>query len=185
MRSRIVLLLVLILPAVALGEPTETPEYLMSESMSLMDWGVYQAGKKMESLKDFNNTQPPLFSTYYASGIARYDWDENRIVLLGLFHGNGIQDECTENLRKLKGAFADFTWDEKKQRKAAERVLNGLFSHKADYQTKGRPRDVGKQLVHITVVEAHIITSQSEGLPKTTVKCKSTFKSSELSIIAK
>ena len=89
----------------------------MSESMSLMDWGVYQAGKKMESLKDFNNTQPPLFSTYYASGIARYDWDENRIVLLGLFHGNGIQDECTENLRKLKGAFADFTWDEKNKGK--------------------------------------------------------------------
>ncbi len=185
MRSRIILLLVLMLPVVASGEPTETPEYLMSEPMSLMDWGIYQAGKKMESFKNLNNVQPPLFSTYYTGGWARYDWDENRIVLLGMFYGNGIQDECTENLKKLKGAFVDFTWDEKEQREAAERVLNGLFSHEADYQTKGRPSDVGKQLVHITIVEAHIITSQSEGLPKTTVKCKSTFKSSELSIIAK
>ena len=184
MRSRIILLLVLILPTVALGEPTETPEYLMSESMSLMDWGIFQAGKKMESFRDFNNFQPAFFPTYYSGGFARYDWDENRIVLLGLFYGNGTQDECTENLRKLKGAFTDDTWDEKEQRKAAERVLNGLFSHKADYQTKGRPRDVGRQLVHITIMEAHIITSQSEGLPKTTVKCKSTFKSSEVSIIA-
>ena len=185
MKSRIVLLLVLILPAVALGEPTETPEYLMSESMSLMDWGIFQAGKKMESFKDFNNFQPAFFPTYYAGGFARYDWDENRIVLLGLFHGKGTQDECTENLRKLKGAFTDATWGKKEQRKAAERVLNGLFSHEAGYQTRGRPSNVGRQLIHITVVEAHIMTSQPDGLTKTTVKCKSTFKSSELSIIAR
>lgn len=180
MRSRIILLLVLMLPVVASGEPTETPEYLMSEPMSLMDWGIYQAGKKMESLKDFHNT---LFSTQYMGGSARYDWDENRIILLGMFHGNGTQDECTENLRKLKGAFADFTWDEKEQKKAAEGVLNGLFSHEAGYQRKERPSEVGKQLIHITIIEAHIISKFDD--KQTDVKCKSTFKSSEISIIAK
>ncbi len=180
MRSRIALLFVLMLPAVALGEPTETTKYLMSEPMSLMDWGIYQASKKMESLKDHNIA---FFSTHYMGGYAQYDWDENKITLIGMFLGNGTQDECKENLSKLKGAFADFTLDEKEQRKVAEGVLNGLFSHKSGYQRKDRPSDVGKQLIHITIVEVHIINKFD--YEQSDVKCKSTFKSSELSIIAK
>lgn len=116
-------------------------------------------------------------------GYAQYDWDENKITLIGMFLGNGTQDECKENLSKLKGAFADFTLDEKEQRKVAEGVLNGLFSHKSGYQRKDRPSDVGKQLIHITIVEVHIINKFD--YEQSDVKCKSTFKSSELSIIAK
>lgn len=205
MGSRIILLLVLILPAVASGEPTETPKYLMSEPMSLMDWGIYQADKKMESFRVLNHLKPDFFSIHYMGGSARYDWNENRIVLSGMFEGNGTQDECTENLRKLKSAFADPAWDAELQReaaevvvgvllddanpelqrKAAERVLDVLFSHEAGYQTKGRPTDVGKQLIHITIIEAHIPIRQIDAPMLEFVTCKSTFKSSEVSIIAK
>ena len=207
MGSRIILLLVLILPAVASGEPTETPKYLMSEPMSLMDWGIYQADKKMESFKVLNNLKPDFFSIHYMGGSARYDGNENRIVLSGMFEGNGTQDECTENLRKLKSAVVDYTWDRpwqwktgelsvgvmefwdsvtpEKQREAAERVLDELFRHGAGYQGRGRPDDVGKQLIHITIIEAHIAIRQIDAPMLEFVTCKSTFKSSEVSIIAK
>ncbi len=200
-----ILLLVLMLPALALGEPAETPKYLMSESMSLMDWGIYQADKRMNSFRVLNNLKPDFFSIHYMGGSARYDWNENRIVLLGIFEGNGKRDECTENLRKLKSVFTDRVWDAELQwkseevtenvlwndanpelqRKAAEMVLDGLFSHEAGYQTKGRPDDVGKQLIHITRIEALIVTSQIDDTIFRTVECKSTFNSSEISIITK
>lgn len=46
------------------------------------------------------------------------------------------------------------------------------------------PDDVGKQLVHITTIEAQVYTRYAGGSVKESVKCKSNFKSADVSIIA-
>lgn len=171
--------LLLSFPAAVPGAPTKTPRYLMSEPMSIFDWGIYQADKKMNSYKYYD-----IFSTPYVGGSARYDPDENRIYLRGMFQGKGTQNECEDNLRKLKGAFASFRWDENRTINAAWKVLEGLFSHAAGYKNKNRPNDVGKQLIHITNIEAHIFVKQPDGNLKVGARCSSTFKTSEISIIS-
>jgi hypothetical protein len=166
-------------PAAVLGEPSKTPKYLMSEPMSIFDWGIYQADQKMNSFKYYK-----VFSTPYLGGSAQYDRDENRIYLRGMFQGRGTQEECAHNLRKVKGAFAAFRWDENKTIEAAWKVLESLFSHAGGYKNKNRPGDVGKQLIHITSIEAHILVKQPDGNLTVGAKCRSTFKTSEISTIS-
>lgn len=176
--SLAIVLLILSSPAAVLGEPSKTPRYLMSQPMSIFDWGIYQADKKMNSFK-FSDR----FATPYFGGSARYDPDENKIYLRGLFQGQGTQKECEDNLRALKGAFATFRWDERRTIEAAWKVLDSLFSHAGGYKNKNRPDDVGKQLIHITDIEAHVFAKQPDGNLRVGAKCRSTFKTSEISPI--
>ena len=159
----------------ASGEPSKTPRYLMSEPMSLFDWGIYQAGQRMNSFRYSN-----LFAISYFGGTAEYDEKENKIYLRGLFQGKGTPEECADQLRVLKGAFARFRWDDNKSIEAAWKVLDDLFSHAGGYKNGNRPGDVGKQLIHITDIEAHVFVKQSSGGLKTGAKCTSTFKTPEV-----
>ena len=123
------------------------------------------------------------FATTYFGGSARYDPEENRIYLRGLFQGKGTQQECENNLRALKGAFATFRWDENRTIEAAWKVLDSLFSHAGGYKNKKRPGDVGKQLIHITDIQAYVFVKQPGGKMQVGAKCRSTFKTSEISAI--
>jgi len=173
-----IILLFLSFPAAVSGEPSKTPRYLMSEAMSLFDWGIYQADQKMNSFKYYGK-----FATPYLGGSARYDPDENKIYLRGIFRGKGTKEECESDLRELKGAFATFRWDETRSIQAAWKVLDSLFSHAGGYQNKNRPGDVGKQLIHITHIEAHVFVKEPGGNLKTGASCTSTFKTSEVSTL--
>lgn len=150
----------------------------MSEPMSIFDWGIYQADKRMNSFKYYGK-----FATPYVGGSARYDPEENKIYLRGMFQGKGTPEECESDLRELKGAFATFSWDENRTIEAAWKVLDGLFSHAGGYKDKNRPADVGKQLIHITHIEAHVLVKQSDGHLTVGAGCTSTFKTSEISAL--
>ena len=179
-KSRIILILLILAPLLAFGEPTKTPKYLMAESMSLMDWGIYKANMKLASFDKFNNALP----LEYLLGSARYDWDENRIILAVQFwQGNDTKDDCTKTMKAFKAVFTDFTYGEEEQEVAAERILGQLFSHAGGYQSGSRPGDVGKQLVHITRIEARILVRET--MTYDPALCKSTFKSEEVSVISK
>ena len=184
-KSRLILIFVMLLPTLALGEPTKTPKYLMAESMSLMDWGIYKASKKMNSFGEFK-----FFPVNYTSGWANYDWNENRINLIGMFHGDTTDaptvENCTKSVNQLKNLLiSTLFYTKAEKREAAESMLSNLFSHEGGYQAGNRPDDVGKQLVHITTIEAQIFTNNADGSVKSSVKCKSNFKSEDVLIIAK
>lgn len=170
---------ILWMPGIVVGEPSKTPRYLMSEPMSLFDWGIYQAGQRMNSFRHSN-----VFAISYFGGTAEYDPNENKIYLRGLFEGKGTPEECADQLRVLKGAFARFRWDENKSIEAAWKVLDDLFSHAGGYKGPNRPGDVGKQLIHITDIEAHVFVKQPGGALKTGAKCRSTFKTPEVTAIS-
>lgn len=174
-----IILPMLAFPAIVSGEPSKTPRYLMSEPMSLFDWGIYQAGQRMNSFRHSN-----LFAISYYGGTAEYDPDQNRIYLRGLFEGKGTPQECADQLRVLKGAFARFRWDDNKSIEAAWKVLDDLFSHAGGYRNRNRPNDVGKQLIHITDIEAHVFVKQSGGALRTGARCRSTFKTPEVTAIS-
>ena len=174
----LVILQMLLFPAAASAEPSKTPRYLMSEPMSLFDWGLYQAGQRMNSFRHSN-----LFAISYFGGTAEYDPGQNKIYLRGLFQGKGTPEECADQLRVLKGAFARFRWDDTKSIEAAWKVLDELFSHAGGYKNQNRPGDVGKQLIHITDIEAHVFVKRSDGSLKTGAKCTSTFKTPDVTAL--
>lgn len=162
----------------AVAEPSRIPKYLMNEPISMFDWGIYKADKKLESFKTFGN----LFSIYYMGGSASYEWDSDRILIQVLFQGTGSEAECTENLKKAKGAFANFKWNENEQQKAAREALEALFSHEGGYTSASQPRDIGEQLVNITYLEAIVYTKSAKDTLVPKIKCRTNFKSKEISV---
>jgi len=146
----------------------------MSQPVTLFDWGILNANIEMESYIKFNH----IFSIRYVAGQARYDYSKNRIILTGTFQGKGTQKECTYNLRRLKMSFAPTTSTRPSQEVSAEQVLDGFFTHEG-YSLDKQPKFLGKQLVDITIIEAHIINLKTIH----TAKCQSTFTSPDISVI--
>ncbi|MCG7963749.1 MAG: hypothetical protein N0E54_13700 [Candidatus Thiodiazotropha taylori] len=181
MNKIILILLILTFSTEIHAEPTKTPKYLMSESVSLLDWGIYTSQQRLESLIESLTNSSQLENSKYLSSSTEYDFDENRIDLKTVFIGKVTNENCKNVLKFLKAIFVNFEFDEAKQREAAELVLDSTFSHEAGYLNKKRPKDIGKQLVHITTIETTIFSESFEN----EVKCKSTFKSPEISIISK
>ena len=170
-------LIVALLPVLAWAEPSRVPRWLMSEPMSLFDWGIYQTDKKFESFKDYK-----IFSVHYMGGSARYDWDADRIKLQVMFQATGADAECSDNLKKAKGAFLNFTWVEAEYPRVARDVLADLFSHQGSYKGTTQPKDMGEQLSNITVLEAVVYVSGANGALSPKVRCQTTFKSKDISI---
>jgi hypothetical protein len=171
-------LLVAHLPVVAWAEPSRVPLWLINEPMSLFDWGIYQTDKKLESFKEYK-----IFSVHYMGGFAQYDWEANRIKLQVMFQGNGTDTECNDNLKKAKGAFLNFTWVDAEYPRVAREVLADLFSHKGGYKGTTQPKDLGDQLSNITVLEAVVYVSGANGTLSPKVRCQTTFKSKDISVI--
>ena len=178
MLRRTALLLILI-PLMAQSEPTKTTSWLMSEPMSLFDWGIYKTDKKLAELKIASS----MFTAQFFSGSAEYDWDANRIRLRVLLYGNGTDAECLENLRVAKGGFLDFKWDEKEQHRYAPITFRALFSHEGGYKSKGTPTDIGEEIAKIATIEVFILVKASDGSYSPKAKCQADFRSSATSIL--
>lgn len=179
LRRRLFLcLLLLIYPAIANtahAEPTRVPQWLMRESVSLFDWGIYKLDKKMEWMKELGG----LFTIHYAGGSAEYDWDSDRIKLRFTFQGKGTEQECVDNLKKAKGALLNFSWDDTQYAKLAREVLAGFFSHEGGYKDASAPSDIGEQLANITTLVGEVIGPEMS----IKIRCQTTLKSPEVSII--
>jgi hypothetical protein len=170
-------LIVALLPALSWAEPSRVPRWLMSEPMSVFDWGIYQTDRKFESFKEYK-----IFSVHYMGGSAQYDWEADRIKLQVMFQANGTDAECSENLKKAKGAFLNFTWVEAEYPRIAREVLTDLFSHQGGYKGTTQPKDLGEQLSNITVLEAVVYVSGANGALSPKVRCQTTFKSKDVSV---
>lgn len=146
--------------------------------MSLFDWGLYNTERKLADLKIADNA----FTAKYFFSSAAYDWDADRLRLQIGFIGKGTEAECAENIKRAKGAFLNFTWDEKEYPRLAREVLGGLFTHQGGYKSKGQPADTGEQLMNITALEVTIFVPGEGGTYIPKAKCTSDFKSNVVHI---
>lgn len=161
------------------AEPGRVARWLMGEPMSLFDWGLYKADKKTAELKSMKEK----FSSDFFYGAADYDWGMNRIRLRVNFIGKGTEAECIENIKRAKGAFLDFTWNEKEQVKVARDVFTTLFSHEGGYKSKSHPSDIGEQLASMSVMEATVYIPGDKGSYLPRAKCSMDFRSAEVSVV--
>jgi hypothetical protein len=173
----------LLLSALAAGlshaEPGRVARWLMDEPMSMFDWGLYKTDKAVANLKSLKGTFPNEF--FFAS--ADYDWELNRIRIRVSFHGKGTDAECIENIKRAKGAFLNYTWNERDQPKAAKDVFAALFSHEGGYKSKNQPSDLGEQLANMSVLEATIYVPGEGGSYTPRARCSMGFRSSEVSVV--
>lgn len=159
------------------AEPSRSPRFLMSQPLTVFDWGIIEMRRKLESFRTLT-----LFDMPYLGGSVDYLWDENLIVMLGKFQGQGTDRECANNLKLLKGGFADFEWDTQKQADAARAVLNQLFNHPAGYAGNGAPIDVGKNLVSIVRIEATVYV-EKDGVLSVGARCSGEFQDAAIKVI--
>lgn len=157
--------------------PSKTPRTLMSQPLTVFDWGMIEIRRKLESFRTLT-----LFDIPYLGGSAEYLWDENLIVLLAKFQGTGSDRECANNLKLLKGGFADFEWDTKKQEGAAAAVLAQLFNHPSGYAKDGKPIQIGRNLISIVRVEATVYV-ETDGVLRVGSRCSSDFRSAKINAI--
>ncbi len=147
--------------------------------MSLFDWGIYKADKKIADLKQAKET----YTADFFFGSADYDWKANRIRLRVSFIGKGTEAECIENIRRAKVAFLNYTRTERDHVKVAREVFEGLFSHEGGYKSHNQPSDIGEQIMNISLMEATVFIPGEAGSYLPRAKCSMNFTSSEVSVI--
>ena len=74
--KRILLLIIILIPLHAYAEPSKSVDYLMRDSMSMFDWGLYKLGKSLEE-EEFVG----LDLTSKAISWVGYEWDKNLIEM--------------------------------------------------------------------------------------------------------
>jgi hypothetical protein len=90
----------------AVAEPSETALYLMTERLSLLDWGIYQLNASIRNnMKNEELFALPKFLHVYYMNVS-YDWDTDDIVIYGNFEGNikPTQELCKSSI------YAFLTW---------------------------------------------------------------------------
>lgn len=172
-------LLLMAVSVISHAEPTKTTSWLIDEPMSLFDWGIYRADKKISDLKIVSH----MFTAQFLSGSAEYEWDTNRIRLQVLLLGKGTEAECLKNLKTAKGGFLDFKWEEKEQLRAAPSVFGALFSHEGGYKSKTAPADIGEEIAKISTLEVSILVKVSDGSLVPRAKCQTDFRTSNMSLV--
>ncbi|MFK7966972.1 MAG: hypothetical protein AB8C46_23680 [Burkholderiaceae bacterium] len=165
------------LTTVLTAAPSKTPRNLMSRPLTVFDWGMIEIRRKLDTFKSLT-----LFDIPYLGGSAEYLWNDNLIVLLGKFQGEGTDRECANNLKLMKGGFADFEWDTQKQADAAALVLSQVFNHPAGYASNGKPIEIGRNLVTILRVEATVYV-ETDGVLKVGARCRSDYGDGKIEVI--
>ena len=165
------------LTAVLAAAPSKTPRNLMSRPLTVFDWGMIEIRRKLEAFRSLT-----LFDIPYLGGSAEYLWDDNLIVLLGKFQGEGTDRECANNLKLMKGGFADFEWDTQKQADAAALVLSQVFNHPAGFASNGKPIVIGRNLVTILRFEATVYV-ETDGVLRVGARCSSDYRDGKIQII--
>jgi len=134
----------------AVAEPDAAARFLMNDSVSLLDFGIYRLENDIRANRDrlTINHKPP--DTVFVD----YNWDENRIVI-GLSYGVSGNPPQKEIRPEIKTVFetmrANFGIDPKgsTHRQAAASRLPEYFSHRA-YVSKNRPPALENEIDRMT-----------------------------------
>ncbi|MFA0607143.1 hypothetical protein [Vibrio amylolyticus] len=144
------------------AEPSRSISYLMEDSLSMFDWGVFRMESSMANIK-FKELD--LLNHY---GRVNYDWDSNRINLETVVYSSykaleksGSKAICRKAITKVKEHFgygikeADF------------RAIFGIASYfkHTGFVKKNAPENLGKDLENVTKFSVLVYASKLDKAP--------------------
>ncbi len=155
------------------AEPSRSISYLMEDSLSMFDWGVF----RMES--SITNIKFKEFDLINHYGRVNYDWDSNRINLETIVYPyykslekSGSKTICRQAIIQVKEHFG-YGIEE-----AGLRAVFGIpsyFKH-IGYVKKNAPESLGKDLETATKFSVQVYGSKSDKAPyKQYQHCVSSF----------
>ncbi|WP_105901063.1 hypothetical protein [Vibrio gangliei] len=144
------------------AEPSRSISYLMEDSLSMFDWGVFRMESSMTTIK-FKELD--LISHY---GRADYDWDSNRINLETVVYPSyksleklGSKAICRQAITQVKEHFG-YGIDEDDLR--ALFGIPSYFKH-TGYVKKNVPESLGKDLENATKFSVQVYASKLDKAP--------------------
>jgi hypothetical protein len=170
--------LIAFLPLVSIGQPSPAARWLMSEPMSLFDWGIYRLERRLSAM---GSGTPPA-TLPYLLGVIAYDGSTNRIRVVSTFVGAGTEAECIDSLRRVKSVLVPFGMSEVERNKSAPAVFADLFGHVGGYGTSEPPSNVGEELANSVFIEVRINRKDDVLSFKPAVICSGNFRSTVISV---
>jgi hypothetical protein len=171
----ILLATVLSLNSIAFSEPSSDIKWLMNDSVSLLDWGLYKIKQHLQGkeINDSFNMDDGIINTYEIIPVVSYEYELNRIYINGtIFNYSDIENKkqakymCKETINMIKQFWLKL------------HPLESFFSHEG-YAIKTRPKTINDEIKNITVIKASILPPRPSFNPvdKRTINCESPYKS--------
>jgi hypothetical protein len=170
----------LLVPAVSYTEPSGSVRYLMTESVSTLDFGLYQLGNRLTQAKV---TVSGMTEPADLSANAQYDWDRNRIVVyLSVFSNSRAvktvtaKDLCRaaiNNARMYSGVDPSKGSPYPQMQTAA-----ALFQPQA-FAKKNAPEHLSDEILGIIEFRAHVYIVTEKGTLAPNLTCEGRLLSTE------
>ena len=140
---------------VTYAEPTSNIRYLMNDSITMLDWGMYQLEMQVDAF-----APKDCFPYVY------YDWDKNRIIItldsIGIERPTEVEAKkwCRKSIGEIKSCFQIDPEKGKPYAKNGCSSLHFKFKHRG-YKDKSLPENLYKELDNITVIKARALFKSS------------------------
>jgi hypothetical protein len=180
LKSLLVVLFILFSVNVSMAEPTANIKYLLSDSVSMMDFGLYKIENKLEKELD-NPDRYGLNRETIVSVVSIYDWDKNRIIISVHVRKATSQEQAKRwcktivTLVKTNLNVNPDTGEAFSLFKNSGALYFWFFNH-AGYTKKSEPKELYKELDNITVIDVEF---EIEGM-KDLFKCETPLLSNKI-----
>lgn len=152
-------LIVFAMSSPVFSEPSTTFRHLLTEPVSMLDWGVYRLEAALKDI-EFENLDNQLHNRYSNAG---YDWDRNRLEIHYALYLNKASSDVdtakeacsriTERLRMVWG----------NQLPIASNIAS-FFEH-SGFTSKNKPDDFSNEIQGSTYIEIEIFGTNKSSPP--------------------
>ncbi len=151
----LLVLMILMTPFNTFAEPNSSIKYLMTDKVSMLDWGLY---KLENSLKGLDSKVLGL--TDHPSWCVEYDWDKNTIkITCSVYMEDNIsinqKATCLSVIKNIKILYGSGYSD-----------ISNFFQHNA-FTKKDEPKTLVKDLQTMTTINVQIYVIKND-----TLRCK-------------
>ena len=158
--------------AIVQAEPSPSVRYLMGESVSLFEWGIFRLQLTMETL----NTGYEASAKQTAN--VEYDWPKNQLTVKVIvypryrsFQKATARQVCGSIMQEMK---LEFGVDPRLGRRI------GTFFHHQQFETTDVPKNMDADLEAITNLEVEVMASKNDQSPfQEQMSCSSELLKSE------
>lgn len=157
-KSILLILSILFLVNTSYAQPTPNIQYLMHESVSMFDWGIYRINEKLKNWEESKGLIG-ISSSIAVAPEAFYDWSSNRIIIYVKVFPVKSQEEAKELCRGIVRSIKSVLYinpDDGKPYGEAGLALDSFFSH-SGFLNKSEPEGLYKELDSITVIKVEVM----------------------------